>query len=181
MKNRNIQCGFTLVELLAVIAIFGVIGGIAASILVTSLRISKKTDVIINVKQNGTYILDQTEKTLREARFLKNPFPCGPQSSPTQTQSLTTMAFDGTQTVLSCNGDSDVPPNTIANNGVSLLDTNSVKLNTCSFTCIQQSPSDYPVVTINFSLLNNTTSKLVEASTSAILFNTSVVLRNLNL
>src|SRR5260221_240482 len=70
------EAGFTLVEMLAVVSIFVIVGAIAMSILVTSFRTSQKTDIITLVQQNGNYALSQVAKTLRNARGLVTPFPC---------------------------------------------------------------------------------------------------------
>src|SRR5690349_14368779 len=80
------QQGFTLVEMLTVIAIFIVIGSVVTSILITSFRTSSKTDIVTAVQDSGNYALSQMSKTIRDARGLTDPFPCNP---PVTTQSMT--------------------------------------------------------------------------------------------
>jgi len=170
--------GFTLVELLVVIVVFSLVGAITGSILVNSLRTANKTNSINVLKQNGDYVVQQTEKELHEARVLKSPFPCGLPSQPTQQSSVALVNSDGVEIDLSCSG------NTIASNGASLLDTNSVVVapGSCSFTCSQLASSDFPVISLQFSLAIKTTSTFSEqtASASAVPFFTSVVMRNMN-
>lgn len=170
--------GFTLVELLVVMVVFSLVGAITSSILVTSLRTSNKANSIIVLKQNGDYVITQAEKLFREARVLKSPFPCGLPSQPTQQASVALINSDGTEVDLACTG------NTIASNGASLLDTTAVVIpsNACILTCSQQSSSDFPIISLQFSLVSKTTSSFTEqtASASGVPFFTSVVMRNMN-
>lgn len=172
---RVSESGFTLVEMLTVIAIFVVIGVVAMSILITSFRTSQKTDIITLVQQNGTYALTQMAKTIRDARGLVSPFPCSPVVN---SSSLSILTPDDQEITYSCGGQ----PPTIASNGASILDTNTVALQSCSFTCMQQTDSDLPIIQINFSLQQQSNSKFAErtASASAVNFQTSVDMRNIN-
>ena len=165
--------GYTLVEMLTVIAVFVVIGSIVASILITSFRTSSKTDVVTAVQHNGNYALTQMAKTIRDARGLVSPFPCVPTVS---ASSITVTTPDNQQVVFACTA------TTISSNSASLLDTTQVSLKSCSFTCAQETASDLPVITINFSLLQQSSSTFAEqiASKSAVVFQTSVGIRNIN-
>ncbi len=177
-KIYTISRGFTLVELLVVMVVFSLVGAITGAILVNSLRTSNKANSLTVLKQNGDYVIEQTEKLLREARVLKSPFPCGLPSQPTQQASIALVNSDGLEIDLACMG------NTIASNGASLLDTTAVVIppGSCTFTCSQQSNSDFPIISLQFSLISNTSSPFSEqtASASAIPFFTSVVMRNMN-
>lgn len=167
------QAGFTLVEMLAVIAIFVVIGGIVTSILVTSFRTSNKTDIVTAIQNNGNYAISQMAKTIRDARKLQTPFPCVPSVN---ASSITVLTPDNQQVTYAC------ASSTITSNSASLLDTSQVSLQECSFTCMQESESDLPVIRIRFSLLQKSTSTFAEqiASASAVVFQTSVGIRNIN-
>src|SRR5512146_1688361 len=127
------DAGFTLVEMLTVVAIFVVIGGVVNNILVTSFRTSGKTDIVTEVQNNGNYALSQMAKTIRDARGLVSPFPCTPS---VVASSITVTTPDNQQVTYACGS------TTIASNGASLFDTTKVKLSTCSFTCTQESSSD---------------------------------------
>lgn len=173
---KELQKGFTLVEMLTVITLFVVIGTITMSILLTSFRTSSKTDIVTAIQNNGNYALTQMAKTLRNARGLVTPFPC---TGGVTTSAITVLTPDDQQVTYSCNYGS---PASIASNGASLLDTSIVALVSCTFSCSQQSSSDLPTILINFSLQQQSTSSFAEriASASAVPFQTSVVLRNIN-
>lgn len=165
--------GFTLVEMLAVTLIFISIGSIIVSILITSLRTSHKADTVSAVKENGNYTLTQVAKTLRDARALITPFPC---VTPVVASTITVATPANDQVTYTCTG------STIASNGASLLDTNVVSLQNCSFTCMQDYKSGLPIIAISFSLKQKSTSTFAEqiASLSAVPFQTSIVIRNIN-
>lgn len=178
--NLKSQDGFTLVEMLAAMVAFVVVGGIVTAIIITTFRTTNKTNTLTIVRQNGNYALYQMAKTIRNARVLESPFPCA-NTSPTPVSSITIKNVDGTNITYSCN--ITPTPATISSNGASLLDTTVVSLNTnmCKFSCIQTSPTDLPIVTIQFGLSQITSSKFGDqtASTTAIPFQTSVVVRNM--
>ena len=186
-KIKNSE-GFTLIELLAVIFILIAVGTIIGAILVSSLRGTNKTNTITVVRQNGNFAIMQMVKMLRSAKRLDFPVSCLLPLSPTPIptySSVTFTSFDDGQTTFSCNDSLDTPPNTIASNSSSFLDTTSVSLVSCAFTCSQASPSDLSIIGINFSLsayaptgVNLLPEKT--ASATAIPFQTSVTMRNLN-
>lgn len=173
--------GFTLVEMLAAIIIFIVVGSVVVGILTSSFRTSHKTDVVTVIQQNGNYALSQMSKTLRNARGIVSPFPCV-AVNPTPTSSITIITSDNQQVTYTCVDNPSPTPDNIASNGANLLDTSTVSLSSCSFSCTQQSPSDLPYLTINFSLTQQSSSTFAEqiASKSAVPFQTSIVIRNIN-
>ncbi len=181
IKNSELTKGFTLIELLAVIVVFTIIGSIGAGILVNSLRTSNKTDAVTNVKNNGNYVIGQITKTLRDATSLQSPYPC---VTPVQGTSITVRASDGNLVTLDCGAtDSITHQTTIASNSAPMLDTTTtgVKLVSCTFTCSQQTASDYPLMDIIIGLTEQSTSAFSEkmASATPIVFSTSILLRNL--
>lgn len=59
--------GFTLVEILVVIAVVSVVGVIITTIFIRSLRGSNKAQIISQIKQNGQIVLENMDKTIRNA------------------------------------------------------------------------------------------------------------------
>lgn len=177
MRQIHIQKGYTLIELLAVMMVFVVIGSFIVGILVTSLRSNNKTNSLTSVRQNGEFVISHMSRTIREAHAVVTPYPCGTLDVPATSTSVTLTAVNSDQITYSCTG------TTIASNGASLLDTTSVSLQSCSFSCSQVSAAAAPIITIHFSLSAKTTSNFSDfaASSSALPFDTSVALRNTNL
>lgn len=195
-KNQNFQRGYTLIELLAVISIVVVVGVIVAGILISSLRGGSKSNVLDNVRQNGDDAITQMSKMIIYAQsfngistdkitFTNNciqtipPSP-SPSPSPVQYKYIKITAFDGGTTVFGCNSPIDIPPNTIASNASSLIDTSSVSVSSCYFTCSQTNFGQAPTIGINFTLSQNTSSSFAEKQ-ATIPFQTSVTIRNNNL
>lgn len=59
--------GFTLVEILVVIAITAIVGTILVAIFANTLRGSNKAQILSNIKQNGQAVLENMDKTVRGA------------------------------------------------------------------------------------------------------------------
>lgn len=64
MTRKN---GFTLAEILVVIAIIAVIGTIMVAIFINTLRGSNKSQVLSVIKQNGQSVLENMDKVIRGA------------------------------------------------------------------------------------------------------------------
>ena len=63
----KIERGFTLVEILVVIAVIAITGTIMVAIFTNTLRGSNKAQVFANIKQNGQAVLERMDKEIREA------------------------------------------------------------------------------------------------------------------
>ena len=168
--------GFTLIEMLSVMVIFVVIGSILLTILVTSLRTSHKTDTLTLVRENGNYVLTQMAKTIRDSRGLISPFPCVPSVT---VDTISVLTPDQDVVTFACTTPPNPTPATISSNSASLLDTGNVTMTDCSFTCTQRTSSDLPIIQINFSLKQQSTSTAAENTTTIIPFQTSIVMRNI--
>lgn len=59
--------GFTIIEILVVIAIIGIMGLVVTEIFVRNLRGNEKAKVLASIKQNGQSVLDRMDKTVRSA------------------------------------------------------------------------------------------------------------------
>lgn len=67
----NIKKGFTLIEMLVMVAIMVTVGSLAAIIFFTTLKGASKSDVIREVKQNGEYALSVMERMIRNAKSIE--------------------------------------------------------------------------------------------------------------
>lgn len=66
MKHTN-QQGFSLIEILVVIAIIGVIAGVVSDIFIQIIKASNKGNVVTEIKQNGDTVLSKIERSVRNA------------------------------------------------------------------------------------------------------------------
>lgn len=192
----NSKKGFTLVELLVSVTVTVVALTIIVGILTSTLRGSNKTDVIDKVRENGNYAISQISRAIKFAKSFdgastsgSSPWTCQimpPALTPTPTieqyKSIRVTSFDGGVTTFSCNITGNTPPETIASNSDSLIDTTFVALPTpiptlCFFTCRRERITDSPAIGINFTLVSKSTSGLFETRAS-IPFTTSIKVRN---
>jgi len=162
--------GFTLIELLVVAGVFVSVSTIILSIFVISLRGSRKSELLLTMKQNGNFAMSQMVKQIRYAKSIDTPASCVPSVSQS---SITITSLDNGQTTFSC----QVSPSTLASNSAALMDTNQVKVTACSFVCSQPTAVEPPTITISFTLLPKNVSTLSE-NTGSIPFTTSVTMRN---
>jgi prepilin-type N-terminal cleavage/methylation domain-containing protein len=180
--------GYTLVEMLAVIIVFSIIGGIIAAIFASSLRGSNKANITNEVRQNGNYALIQMSKNIGYAKSFDGVSVNGvtyfadcysdPTTSTTVPEDykyLRVSDFTGGQITFECNDSQK----TIASNGASLVDLTMVKVESCKFSCNQPSIAQSPIIGISFTLSQKNDSSFYEHNAS-IPFDTTVVMRNAN-
>lgn len=75
--------GFTLVEILVVIAVVAILGIMVTEIFISSLRGSDKAKVLATIKQNGQAVLETMDKTVRSSDVVVCPLiPAFEGSSP---------------------------------------------------------------------------------------------------
>lgn len=192
MKKLSTPNGFTLIELLVVIGIMVFVGGTIGSILFSSLRGTNKTNTITVVRQNGNYAITQMAKMIRNAREFNGvstdgstfTTDCSKIVPPTPSPAYVNItSFDGGQTTFSCcsttitSSSASLSSVCAPGNYTELIDINAVTLNSCSFSCTQNSSSDYPVIGINFSL-SAKGNNLPPEKSATIPFQTSIILRN---
>ncbi len=170
------KLGFTLVELLAVIVVMASIGGIIFGVLFASLRGSNKSTNVTTLQQNGNYALSQITKMIRNARSLEYPSPCFSETGYiATTSSIIIENADAGRTTFSCD---NLPNGTLSSNSASLIDTSSVVVTACSFTCTQSSLYNFPTITISFTLSKKYSSGVVDTTTPSF-FQSTVIMRNL--
>ena len=176
MEKKSIQKGFTLVELLAVMVVLIAVGGIIFVVLFASLRGSNRAALLTDVQDNGDYTLTQIARTIRFAQAVESPSSCvlGPTPTPVATSSVTIRNHDQSEITYSCTTGTG---GTIASNGASLLDTQRVEVESCSFTCSQNSIYESPTIGISFTLNKKDSNNLVD-NNAPVTFQTTITLRN---
>jgi type II secretory pathway pseudopilin PulG len=195
MKNKKLQAGYTLIELLAVMIILMAVGTIITSILVITLRSGNKSTTTNDIRQNGNYAMAQMSKMIAYAYSFDGLSADGHQQtwydncvipyvgSNTPTPSLPSKYYsvkitspDQFQTIFNC----DITNNVLSSNSAALVNSDTDA--TCWFTCSQSSLTSAPTIGIDLTLKKRTTGLpfLPEAQT-AIHFQTSVTVRNNNL
>lgn len=176
-RKFRVQSGFTLVEILAVLAITGIVGTLMFQTLSSTLRSANKSSSIATIQQNGNFVLSQMSRMIRYSIALESPETCYLGSSPTPTpvvsNSITIKNVDNNSTTFSC----DIASGLLASNSASMLNNQEVAVTACSFSCIQANPSTSPTIDISFTLNKKNSNNLVE-NNSPLTFHTSVVLRN---
>ncbi len=170
MKNKKkLFHGFTLIEMVVVLFVFVSISGIIAAIFFVALRSTKKTDLILSVRENGNHAINQMSRMIRYAKDISAPASCTPAQ--TNLSQITIDSEDGGITTFACTGTS------IASNTANLIDINTVAVAQCSFACSQVNINTPPIIDIMFTLKQKGAAQLYE-NQSTIPFNTSVSLRN---
>ncbi|CAN5179702.1 hypothetical protein BH09PAT1_BH09PAT1_7740 [soil metagenome] len=174
-KITSLHKGFTLVELLVVLAITGVAGTVLFASLSSTFRGTNKSDSIATLQQNGNFVMAQMSRMVRFASDLQSPNTCytGSGSPLAPVTSISILNSDNLPTTFAF----DTSSGTIASNGANLLNSNAVIGTACSFTCSQTSPYQSPTMSISFTLNKKNTNSLVE-NNSPITFPSSVNMVN---
>lgn len=175
LKTLRLRSGFTLIELLAVIAITGVVGTMMFGILFTTLKGADKSESVGKLQENGNFALSQMSRMVRYSLDLQDPSTCysATSTAPITSSSITILNADNYSTTFTC----DLNAGTIASNSASLLDSSTVSMTACSFSCSQATAYDAPALTISFTLNKKDSNALVE-NNSPINFQTTILLRN---
>jgi prepilin-type N-terminal cleavage/methylation domain-containing protein len=175
----NTEKGYTLIELLITIAILATVGAIMVSILISTFRSSNKSQAISDLRQNGNYAISQMSKSIGFAKSFDGAkvnsgdvytTTCPVSGSP-QYKYLQVTSFDNGATVFSCSA------GTIASNSSSLIDTTSISVTNCFFTCSQPDASAPPTIDINF-ILNKINGGGLSENAGSVPFQTSVTVMN---
>ncbi len=76
----NFKKGFTLIEMLVVISVLSVVGVMILTIFTRTLRGGNKSQIIETIKQNGQSVLENMDKTVRNADSVICPKVASPTS-----------------------------------------------------------------------------------------------------
>jgi prepilin-type N-terminal cleavage/methylation domain-containing protein len=174
-KNLKQETGFTLVEILVVILIFGLIGTVVSATFFTSLKGASRTETVKDVKQNGDYALSVMEQNLRNAETIRTACT-GNQS----TQIQFTPQGSSVITTYNCTGAPFRISEQIGTDPATFLTNTSVTLGSCSitnlsFTCTSGSDGKPQDIIIQFTLSDVAGSGIGSTSQT---FRTQVSLRN---
>lgn len=164
MKNQK---GFTLIEMLVVIAIITIIGTISTQIILSLIRSNNKTNIQNEVRQNGAFVIDYLERDIRSASSVVVP----------SATLLQLTQPDGTVIDYVCAIGSSNSNGDITREGQSLVNIDAstgVKINSCAFTTQNSSP---PLVTIDIVITQPYQSPNRSDLTVSQTFHTSVSLR----
>lgn len=122
-KFRKSSEGFSLIEILIVLAVFTVLAILVTQVIFRSIRGSKKSESLSHVRDNLDYALNSMEKNLRNAKEITN---C------TASTITYTDVFGNTGKTYACMN-LGIDGN-IASSSARLTSTD-VKITSCSFTC----------------------------------------------
>lgn len=190
------QSGFTLIELLAVLGVIVTVGTIAAGIIISSLRITNKTNGLNSVRQNGNFAIQQISRTVQYSRSFDGVSADGTNfnsdcatgaiiSYPTPVQTrysaVRVNLFDGSTVTFSCTPQGS-PTRIISFDGTTttdLIDTSTLKTSSCYFTCLQQYKTDSPTIGIYLGISQKNVSNFPEKN-NTVVFSSSINMRNSN-
>lgn len=194
----KLKAGFTLAEILVVIAVISVVGIIITDIFIRSVRGGNKAQISSALKQNGQLTLDEMDKTIRGADAVvcqtsdtivvssSQLSYASPLASPTNSRYTRFRFINPTATI---NGKvqednpasySDTMCSDVQISPITISDSNSkigASITGGSFTRNKQAGYK-DVITIQFNVLPGVDApQIVASSIDPIPFNTSIVLR----
>lgn len=164
IKNIKNKKGFSLVEILIVISVFGVIGILATRSVFLTLRGAKKSESLVRVRENINFSLAVIERQLRNAESITCPNP--------SSSILNYISLEGTVTSFSC---LTASPTSYVASGSARLTSDDIQITQCSFTCTQSDLNNPPSVKITLTAEDTLTTGIEKGSVSS---QTEIILRN---
>lgn len=168
--------GFSMIELLVVVALIGMIGAITTQVFILALQTQGKSEIIKEVKQNGDYALSVMESMVRNSSDILS-ISCNETSS-----QLTIQNPDGFNTVFDCTG-SNISSISGSENadptptGAPL--TNSrVKVSSCTYRVICPTPPINPKYVYIEYTVSQAGAGTGPKDTSSLNYQTTISLRN---
>jgi len=152
----NPKAGFSLIELLAVVAISAILSVVTVQLAVSSQLRSSQSDSVSKVRQEGDFLLDQLSYSIRNARSVT----CvGTDRLDVAMKNNTSIIYQLDEMQLASNS--------------AYLNSTSVEMTDLLFTCTENDASPGVLVNISFTLTNRAT-----APPSVQDFTTNVYLRS---
>jgi prepilin-type N-terminal cleavage/methylation domain-containing protein len=144
--RKGFNVGFTLMELIIVIAVLGIIAVSATTLFYRSIRTTNKSDSITESDKNAQFALTIIERFVRNARKV---VAIGGGDCPGTSDNLTLLADDNAQVQFS------LVDGRIASNS-SFLTTPSVTIQNLVFTCTRTEGLN-DQITVSFDVIHTTT------------------------
>lgn len=142
--------GYTLIEILVVIAVFGFISIVASQTIISTLRGTKKADSIARVRQNLDYAMGVMERQIRSAKAITST--CNGSVS----DNISFTDQYGNAVTFSCVGVNPYgDPSSIASSSASLTGTD-ITISACSFVCTPSSQATPPSVMVGITAADTT-------------------------
>lgn len=152
-NNHSKQCcrlkkqrGFSLFEIIVVIAVFIVIIMISSQALFSTLRGSAKSQVSTRIKEAAAYAFDLMERDLRQSRSIST---CTPTA-------INYINVDGLQSSFSCSAGS------LVNTSGTRMTPDDISVASCNFSCSTQGPSTWANLEVTFKQSGDAASLKVE-------------------
>lgn len=162
--NYKLKSGFTLIEMLVAIGLLGILAVIGSQMFFSILKNTAKTQVTIEVKQNGNRALSVMSRMIRNARSIE-------LDSCTTGSSITIVNPDRESTTFSCTG-TRIASESAGVHPAMYLTSEKVAVKSCDITCDLVAEPNF--VTISFTL-QATGTRIEEVA--EVDFNTTVSLR----
>jgi prepilin-type N-terminal cleavage/methylation domain-containing protein len=183
LRLKRSHAGFTLLETLIAITIAGSVGILIAQVFFTTTRANSKTEILKDVRQNGTYAVGIMERMVRSA--LRVETTCS--DTGTEVNDITILNPDGNTTTFGCYEDGTVTriASTSATNAREYLTSSSLTLgsDSCADTAMSlsivctASADQSSKVNISFSL-SSAIAASGDSDAATVFFQTTVTPRN---
>jgi type II secretory pathway pseudopilin PulG len=194
IKFFNSSEGYTIVELLAVMIVLSAVGAVIIGVISSTLRGANKTNSLNQIRQEGNNRMSGISKMIEfarsfdgiseyesEDRYYPNCLPgTEDKPKPEKYYYLKVTNFTNIHLVFSC---SDDPNDTeeggqiFASNSASLIDSSTLRVTNCYFTCTQNFLAQPPIIGIYFTLSEKNTVNV--ENNSSVSFETNISMRNL--
>jgi type II secretory pathway pseudopilin PulG len=133
-NGRKFIFGYSIIEILIVIGIFAVFSIVVTQSVILSLRGTKKSGSVVNVKEDLEYAASTIERVLQNTKEITNPNPC------TGTQDhIDFISRDSVQTSFNYTSGSDSRITQTYSGNTYRLTSGKVDITVCAFTCTIES------------------------------------------
>jgi prepilin-type N-terminal cleavage/methylation domain-containing protein len=107
-EGGNNAEGFTLLEMIVVAAVLAVLSVVFTQVFLTTMRANIKTEALKNVKQNGDHAIEVMTRMIQNSRSITTTCFDESEASPSATEKISIIGWDGGVTTLQCKEDGTV-------------------------------------------------------------------------